>query len=301
MRDHGIGDQAVMPDAHVRIGTCSWKFPSWAGLVYSRTGDINYLSEYARVYDTVEIDQWFWSLFDGSAPVLPRAETVQDYVASVGPEFRFTVKAPNSITLTHYYNKGPRGPLKENPHFLSDELWEAFIASLAPMLPQVSMIMLQFEYLNRMKMRSLPDFLSRLQPFLARHRDRCPIGVEIRNPNYLRDEFFTALDAAGVSPVLVHGYYMPPVWETYSAQRERISRHCVLRLLGPDRKGIEEETGKRWDSVVQPREDEFEAIGGVIRDLLGRGIDATLNVNNHYEGSAPRTISRIRPFLRLDA
>ncbi len=46
----------------LRIGTCSWKYPSWEGLVYSRSAGIDYLAEYARRYNTVEVDQWFWAL-----------------------------------------------------------------------------------------------------------------------------------------------------------------------------------------------------------------------------------------------
>jgi uncharacterized protein YecE (DUF72 family) len=49
--------------AELRTGTCSWKFPSWHGLVYSAPKGIDYLAEYAHHYNTVEIDQWFWSLF----------------------------------------------------------------------------------------------------------------------------------------------------------------------------------------------------------------------------------------------
>ena|SRR5208283_1605447 len=36
------------------VGTCSWKYPSWKGLVYSRAAGINYLAEYAQKYDSVE-------------------------------------------------------------------------------------------------------------------------------------------------------------------------------------------------------------------------------------------------------
>ena len=42
--------------AELRIGTCSWKFPSWHGLVYSAPKGINYLKEYAEHYNTVEVD-----------------------------------------------------------------------------------------------------------------------------------------------------------------------------------------------------------------------------------------------------
>jgi uncharacterized protein YecE (DUF72 family) len=34
-----------------------------------------------------------------------------------------------------------------------------------------------------------------------------------------------------------------------------------------------------------------------MQDLLGRGVTVYLNVNNHYEGSAPLTIERIRRLL----
>ena len=91
--------------ARLRIGTCSWKYPSWEGLVYSAPKGINYLQEYSRHYDTVEIDQWFWSLFGQDSISLPRLETVQEYVDSVPEDFQFTVKVPNSVTLTHFYKK----------------------------------------------------------------------------------------------------------------------------------------------------------------------------------------------------
>ena len=51
--------------SRLRIGTCSWRFPSWAGIVYSAAEGIDHLAEYARRYDTVEVDRWFWSLFGG--------------------------------------------------------------------------------------------------------------------------------------------------------------------------------------------------------------------------------------------
>ena len=56
--------------AKIRIGTCSWKYDSWRGLVYRDQAKKNYLQEYSELYDTVEIDQWFWSLF-GTGKVSP--------------------------------------------------------------------------------------------------------------------------------------------------------------------------------------------------------------------------------------
>ena len=78
--------------APVRIGTCSWKFPSWEGLIYSAADGINYLSEYAQKYDTVEVDQWFWSLFGEDNIGLPKPSDVVAYRDSVSDDFRFTIK-----------------------------------------------------------------------------------------------------------------------------------------------------------------------------------------------------------------
>ena len=106
----------------LRIGTCSWKYPSWSGLVYSRPTGIDYLAEYARRYSTVEVDQWFWSLFAGGKVRLPDARDVEAYRAAVDGRFRFTVKAPNSLTLTHTYSR-EKGRLGDpNPGFLSPDL-----------------------------------------------------------------------------------------------------------------------------------------------------------------------------------
>ena len=116
--------------AELRIGTCSWKFPSWHGLVYSSPKGINYLEEYARHYNTVEIDQWFWSLFGEDNIRLPRPADVEAYRDSVPQDFRFTVKAPNSITLSHFYRKAKTDPLVANTSFLSLALFRTFLALL---------------------------------------------------------------------------------------------------------------------------------------------------------------------------
>ena len=60
----------------LRLGTCSWKYDSWKGIVYSEVNPENYLEEYSKKFDTVEIDQWFWSLFPPAKIVLPQKKVV---------------------------------------------------------------------------------------------------------------------------------------------------------------------------------------------------------------------------------
>ena len=63
----------------LKIGTCSWKYDSWIGLIYTEAAKKNYLKEYSKQYNTVEIDQWFWSLFPGSEIKLPDIKVVEQY------------------------------------------------------------------------------------------------------------------------------------------------------------------------------------------------------------------------------
>ena len=103
------------------IGTCSWKYPSWETLVYEAGSSESYLSQYARRYCTVEVDQWFWSL--GKERVgLPDPEVVNAYARETDEEFRFTIKAPNALTAPFAY--GSKSEV--NRWFLDTELFYQF-------------------------------------------------------------------------------------------------------------------------------------------------------------------------------
>lgn len=110
------------PNPSINLGTCSWEYDSWRGLVYSNKRELNYLEEYSQNHNTVEVDQWFWPLFKGGKVVLPRPNIVSEYAQSVPKEFTFSIKVPNSITLTHQYNKDKKAQVRVNPYFLSNEM-----------------------------------------------------------------------------------------------------------------------------------------------------------------------------------
>jgi hypothetical protein len=60
---------------------------------------------------------------------------------------------------------------------------------------------------------------------------------------------------------------------------------------------MEKITGKRWDKIISPKDEEIGDILDTIGRLLRRRVDVYLNVNNHFEGSAPLTIGKIRDRL----
>jgi uncharacterized protein YecE (DUF72 family) len=283
----------------IKIGTCSWKYPSWHRLVYSAPEKINYLAEYARRFNTVEIDQWFWSLFGIDKVTLPRPEVVKAYRQAVPDDFRFTVKVPNSITLTHLYRKRKDDPLVPNPHFLSPALLRSFLNLIEPLQDVLGALLFQFEYLNLQKMSSRKDFLEQLEAFGATVPPSWSCAVEVRNTKYFTGDYFDLLRRIGLSPVLLEGYWMPPIAEVFRQYEKEISAHdlIVIRLHGPDRRKIEQQTKKRWDRIVAARDEELAEIAKMVKYLADHETDVYVNVNNHYEGSAPLTIEKLQGLL----
>ena len=284
----------------IRIGTCSWKYDSWEGLVYAREEGRNLLAQYSRRYSTVEVDQWFWSLFQSDTPVLPRAEVVREYAGSVPPDFVFSIKVPNSITLTHHYRKDKSSPLVTNPHFLSIGLMKRFLEAIEPLGDHIGPLMFQFEYLNKQKMPGLHHFLELFEVFLQGLPEGYRYCVEIRNPNWLRGEYFDFLADHDLGHVFLQGYYMPPIFGIYWQFREKLASPVIIRLHGGDRKDMEERTGEIWDRIIEPKDADLTELVKMVSDLRQHRHESFINVNNHYEGSAPQTIKKIESLLKID-
>ena len=219
------------------------------------------------------------------------------YLQAVPEDFVFTVKAPNSVTLTHYYRHLTAGNLQRNPSFLAPELFTGFLDALGAMERRIGAVMLQFEYLNRDKVSSLKEFLRLIDRFAAAVPRHIPIAVETRNPNYLTADYFRFLKERNLGHVFLQGYYMPSIIDIFARFRDELPDWTVIRLHGGDRKGIEERSGGVWNRIVDPRDEELSAIAEMVGEIERRGILAYLNVNNHYEGSAPLTIERLNALL----
>jgi uncharacterized protein YecE (DUF72 family) len=281
----------------LRIGTCSWKYPSWKGLVYSdpagyrgRAAGIDYLAEYASRYDTVEVDQWFWAA--------PEKDTAAQYASVTPPDFRFTIKLPNALTLTHLYRRKGEAEAAPNPDFLSVPVFEDILERLSPLQGKIGMLMLQFEYLNARKMASPAAFLDALGRFAEAAPRTLPLAVEPRNPSWVDERWFSFLEQHRLSHVFLDGYYMPPLAQTWKRVGGRVRGAAVVRLHGPDREGMERATGESWDRIIAPKDAELDRVVDMINDMRGRSMTIYLNVNNHYEGSAPLTIERLVERLR---
>ena len=124
-----------------------------------------------------------------------------------------------------------------------------------------------------------------------------PIGIEIRNPNYLNEKYFSFIADLNIATVFLEGYYMPPITEIYSKYKKHIKNLAVIRLHGPDRKGIEKIANDNWNQIYINRDEEIKTIVEMIQELQNKEVDLFVNVNNHFEGSAPLTIEKIKKIL----
>jgi uncharacterized protein YecE (DUF72 family) len=285
-------------EPYLRIGTCSWKYDSWKGLIYKvgktyRVDD--YLIDYAKVLGSVEVDQWFWSLFAGKIR-LPELRQVRRYAESVPDNFVFTVKAPNALTLTHFYSKQPAAYAayagRPNDSFLDNVLLERFLEHLAPLGKNLGPIMFQFEYLNKAKMSSQEAFIERFEAFISRAPRGFSYAVETRNPNYISATFFEFLARNGLGFVYLEGYYMPHIGQVFENHHPPTADLSIIRLHGGDRREIEKETGEVWNRISSPRPDGIRAAARIVRSNARRRVITFVNVNNHFEGSAPLSIQR---------
>jgi uncharacterized protein YecE (DUF72 family) len=198
------------------------------------------------------------------------------------------------VTLTHHRSlKGGKQPPRPNENFLSASRFESFLGAIEPLLPRLDAIMFEFEYLNKQKMPSLEAFLERLDGFFAKLPPGLPYALEPRNGNYLKDEYFAFLNSRGIIHVYSEKIYMPHVYDVFEKHPDLSAPTVVVRLLGGDRKEIEKATDERWDRAVSPKDDKDRIVRMSV-DLVRRGKTVVINVNNHYEGSAPVTIEALR-------
>ena len=104
----------------VRLGTSSWHFPGWAGLVWGGDYAESKLSKegllaYARhpLLTTVSLDRAFYRPLSASQ--------YARYAAQVPPHFRFVVKAPALVCDALVRTEDGRG-MAPNPAFLNIDL-----------------------------------------------------------------------------------------------------------------------------------------------------------------------------------
>ena len=278
---------ATLP-ATLRLGTSSWSFPGWQGLVYggrhpeprlAREG----LREYARspLLRTVGLDRAFYR------PMT--IEQCRSLASQAGPGFRFLVKAYRG--LTHRDAGSGEGGRFLDAGFACDEvltpLREGFGGALGTVL-------LQFP-----QMRLAPSeagiFRRRLDGFLAALPREVPLAVELRDAVLLDESVAACLAAHGVA--LGHAVHpslpgLPEQRRRLGAAADAVAAPAVLRWLLRRGLGYEEARDRYapFDRLAEPDGGSRGELSAWCLEMAAAGRETFVIANNKAEGSAPLTL-----------
>jgi uncharacterized protein YecE (DUF72 family) len=282
---------ARMP-ARLRLGTSSWSFPGWAGLVYGGTyGESELarqgLSAYAAhpVLRAVGIDRTFY------API-GRADYAA-YAAQVPGDFRFLVKAPAAVSDAAVRDERGRATAR-NEGFL-DARWaiDQFVGpALEGLGEKAGPLVFQLSPLPRELAFDPPRFAALLHAFLAALRDAAPralFAVEVRNAEVVGAPLARALRAAGAR--YCHGVHarMPTLAEQAERMAEAGDGPLVARWNLHAGFRYEEARAQYapFNRLVDPDVPTRTTLVDLAARALAGGHDAMVIANNKAEGCAP--------------
>jgi uncharacterized protein YecE (DUF72 family) len=294
-----VADLAVQG---VFIGTSSWKYPGWCGMLYDRTRyewrskfaesrfKRNCLAEYAEVFKTVCVDAAYYTF--------PGQKYLEGMAGQVPEDFRFGFKVTDAITLKKFPNLDRFGQLagKPNQNFLNAGLFaQAFLRSCESIRSKVGLLMFEFSRFWPSDYEHGRDFIADLDKFLAQLPKGWPYGVELRNRNWLKPEYFECLARHQVTHVFNSWEAMPPVNEQMALPGSRTHPELVAArfLLQPGRKY--EQAVKLFEPYDQLKE-EYPEARAAGQTLVAEGKAAGpkrktfIFVNNRLEGNALATI-----------
>lgn len=243
------------------LGTSSWTAPAWSGVFYPEgTPASRFLSYYSRQFPTVEIDATFYAV--------PPASTVDGWRQRTPEGFLFAAKAPKAIT----HEKILDDCETDLTRFL--EVMERLGDKLGP-------ILFQFKYYKQSELTA-PQFLDRLEPFVAALPEGFQFAVEVRNRSWLVPRLIETLRARNVALAWIDHPYMPGAAE-YRRRPELITADfAYIRWLG-DRYKIEEITTD-FNRLILDRTAETRDWIETIRGLLPQVQKVHGYYNNHYAG-----------------
>lgn len=283
---------AALPP-NLRLGTSSWTFPGWAGIVWpdqpsearlAREG----LEVYARhpLLRTVGIDRTFY------APV--EAAVLAGYAAQVPADFRFLVKAHEACTVArwpaHARYGAQRGQANDrflDPAYACDRVVAPAVEGLGAKLGPI-VFQLPPQAVDG-------DFADRLHRFLE-GLPRGPLyAVELRNGKLLGQRYLDALAAAGaVHCFNVHAGMVPLAEQL---QRVDFSRGPAVVVRWMLHAGLTYETAVARYGPFSALVDEDPASRDTIAQLANAaaqtGVPMWIIVNNKAEGSAPLSIAKL--------
>jgi uncharacterized protein YecE (DUF72 family) len=277
---------AALPD-RIRLGTSSWSFPGWAGLVYDREHPPGMLARegiaaYAAhpLLRTVSIDR-------GHYGPVPPAE-LRALAVATPDAFRFVLKADRVLTR-------PRDPAgRPSPRFLDGRLaWTTVVEpAVAALGPGIGLVLFQFSPMQAATVGGPRGLATRVARFLEDLGAAVPVGFELRTPGLLHPRWADMLRAHGA----VHVYASHPSLPPLDVQFARIPPvgpgPLVVRWLLHASLGYAEARDHfaPFDRLVDEDPGTRETIARAAVLAAREDRDVYVLVNNKAEGSAPLSV-----------
>lgn len=248
----------------IRIGTQGWNYEAWVGPFYpTGTRAAEFLTVYARAFDTVEVDSTFYAI--------PPAKTVRGWAERTPAGFRFALKLPQEIT--HERGLRDSGDLVALFFERARELGD----KLGPVLVQLG------PDFGPAELPALVEFL----PLLPRDAE---VAIEFRDRGWITEGVLALLAEHHVALALTDARWLPRKTMMALAGRPTAD-FTYVRWMGPDRAIVD------YSRVQVDRTRELELWAAVIRPLGERGHRVYGYVNNHFAGHSPASARELQRLL----
>jgi uncharacterized protein YecE (DUF72 family) len=281
------------------LGTSSWSFPTWRGLVYADDYTPAVLAHdgleaYAQhpLLRSVGIDRTFY------API--SAAEFAHYARQVPTSFRFLVKAPaQCVSPRLRAEDGQRSA--HNPRYLDAGFAaEQFVlAAMEGLADKAGPLVFQFPPLGRGIVSQPTGFARELGAFLARLPQGPLYAVELRDSALLSDEYLAALRASGARHCLGLHPRQPGVREQARLLDKLAPGPLVVRWNLHPSYGYEEAREHYYPFTRLVDEDlpTRVALARLCLQTLSIGHPAFVIANNKAEGSAPLTTFKLAQLI----
>ncbi len=282
---HTIGAKLLQS---IRLGTSSWSFPGWRGIVWESASSTAVLARdglatYAKhpLLRTVGLDKTYYK-------PAPREEFAR-LRAQVTDDFRFLVKAHEALTRHDVVAASTTKSVYLDPGYALDAVIDPVMQGLQA---SAGPILFQFSPMGLRTAKDAEAFIRRLGTFLC----ALPIGplyaVEVRDRALLRPSWASMLRESGAA----HSYCVHPSMPPPSVQAQTVdpitqpaivSRWMLHAGLGYD---AAVDRYEPFDRIVDADSASREQFARLCAVAIEHGKDAWVIVNNKAEGSAPRSV-----------
>jgi uncharacterized protein YecE (DUF72 family) len=278
--------------AGLYLGTSSWSFSGWTGLVYDRDASASKLANeglaaYARhpVLRAVGVDRTFY------APV--PASVFAEYAAQVPPGFRFLVKAHEDCTLArfpaHARYGAWRGKVNDrffDPAYARDLVVGPLVEGLGT---RAGPLVFQLPPQDVQALGGPERFAERVHAFFSALPRGVLYALEVRNAELMTSVLAQALADSGACPVLAGWGNLPTVAEQAEQMRVLQAPMLVVRWMLRPGLGYEEarERYSPFNRLVDEDPSTRSAVARACVAAIRAGKPAMVILNNKAEGSAP--------------